>query len=122
MRLISPYTVSEFLDMRLFCDHKKILHSAALDNAGGPYGENLFGGWGKDYSAADAVNWWMAEASNYDYATNTCASGKVCGHYTQVVWRNSVRLGCAKVTCNSGSIFITCNYDPRGNFNGERPY
>ncbi|KAE8681937.1 hypothetical protein F3Y22_tig00111280pilonHSYRG00063 [Hibiscus syriacus] len=25
-----------------------------------------------------------------------CASGKVCGHYTQVVWRDSVRLGCQK--------------------------
>ncbi|XP_031481898.1 pathogenesis-related protein 1A-like [Nymphaea colorata] len=88
----------------------------------GPYGENLFGGFGKDYSAADAVNLWIAEASDYDYATNTCATGKECRHYTQVVWRNSVRLGCAKVTCNNGAIFITCNYDPRGNFRGERPY
>ncbi|KAF3790658.1 putative pathogenesis-related protein [Nymphaea thermarum] len=93
-----------------------------LVHSGGPYGENLFWGSGRDYTAADAVNWWMAEASNYDYATNTCASGKVCGHYTKVVWRKSVRLGCARVKCNSGAIFITCNYDPPGNIIGQRPY
>ncbi|KAE9446141.1 hypothetical protein C3L33_21961, partial [Rhododendron williamsianum] len=51
-----------------------------------------------------------------------CAAGKVCGHYTQVVWRNSVRLGCARVRCNDGLWFITCNYDPPGNYVGQRPY
>ncbi|KAK2998900.1 hypothetical protein RJ639_023346, partial [Escallonia herrerae] len=42
--------------------------------------------------------------------------GQMCGHYTQVVWRNSVRLGCARVQSNSGWWFIACNYDPPGNY------
>ena len=29
-------------------------------------------------------------------------------HYTQIVWKNSVRMGCAKVRCNNGQTFITC--------------
>ncbi|KAK4849585.1 hypothetical protein QYF36_026341 [Acer negundo] len=45
-----------------------------------------------------AVQMWVNEKSDYDYNSNTCAPGKVCGHYTQVVWRNSVRIGCAKVS------------------------
>ncbi|CAN6450663.1 unnamed protein product [Victoria cruziana] len=93
-----------------------------LVHSGGPYGENLFWGWGREYAAADAVNSWVAEKMYYDYETNTCATGKVCGHYTQVVWANSVRLGCARVKCSSGAIFIICNYDPPGNFIGQRPY
>ncbi|GMJ10655.1 hypothetical protein like AT4G33720 [Hibiscus trionum] len=92
-----------------------------LEHSGGPYGENLAWGSG-DLSVTDAVAMWVNEGADYDYDSNSCAPDKVCGHYTQVVWRNSVRLGCAKVTCNNGGTFITCNYDPAGNVIGEKPY
>ena len=36
------------------------------------------------------VDSWVAEASHYDYDTNTCDD--VCGHYTQVVWRTSTAM------------------------------
>ncbi|GLT72516.1 hypothetical protein SLA2020_444430 [Shorea laevis] len=92
-----------------------------LVHSGGPYGENL--AWSSaDLSGTAAVKMWVDEKADYDYNSNSCAAGKVCGHYTQVVWRNSVRLGCAKVRCNSGGTFIGCNYDPPGNYNGQRPY
>ncbi|KAG4114361.1 hypothetical protein ERO13_D12G041532v2 [Gossypium hirsutum] len=65
---------------------------------------------------------WVNEKANYNYNSNRCAAGKVCGHYTQVVWRNSVHLGCAKVKCNNGGTFIVCNYSPRGNIVGQKPY
>ncbi|KAF9587698.1 hypothetical protein IFM89_004530 [Coptis chinensis] len=96
--------------------------SCNLVHSGGPYGENL--AWGSDSSLTGtaAVNMWVAEKQNYDYNSNTCSSGAVCGHYTQVVWRNSVRLGCAKVICSTGGTFIICSYDPPGNFVGEKPY
>ncbi len=32
----------------------------------------------------NSVNQWWAEKANYNYAKNSCASGKKCGHYTQV--------------------------------------
>nr|AKN10312.1 pathogenesis-related protein 1 [Hevea brasiliensis] len=86
-----------------------------------PYGENLAKSSG-DLSGKDAVKLWVDEKAFYDYNSNSCAAGKQCGHYTQVVWRNSVRLGCAKVKCNNGGTFIGCNYDPPGNFVGQRPY
>ncbi|GJY40644.1 pathogenesis-related protein 1 [Tanacetum coccineum] len=60
----------------------------------GPYGENL--AWGTALTGTSAVNLWVGEKADYDYNSNTCAPGKTCGHYTQVVWRQSVRLGCAR--------------------------
>lgn len=88
----------------------------------GPYGENLFLGYGKEYNAVDAVSLWVEEGKDYDRTSNACAAGKQCGHYTQVMWSDSVRLGCARVVCNNGDNFITCNYDPPGNVDGQRPY
>ncbi|EEF40270.1 pathogenesis-related protein 1B [Ricinus communis] len=93
----------------------------SLVHSEGPYGENLAWSSG-DLSGTDAVKMWIDEKPYYDYNSNSCASGQICGHYTQVVWRSSVRLGCAKVSCNNGGTFIGCNYDPPGNYIGQRPY
>lgn len=92
-----------------------------LIHSGGPYGENI--AWGSaDLSGKAAVDMWVSEKADYDYNSNNCSPNKVCGHYTQVVWRNSVRIGCAKVRCSTGGTFIGCNYDPPGNYVGEKPY
>ncbi|KAI7757719.1 hypothetical protein M8C21_033799 [Ambrosia artemisiifolia] len=93
-----------------------------LVHSGGPYGENLAEGSG-EFTGTDAVNLWVDEKASYDHTTNTCASGSVCGHYTQVVWRNTVQVGCARVQCvNNGWWFVICSYYPPGNYNNESPY
>uniref|UniRef100_A0A6N2MBU6 SCP domain-containing protein n=1 Tax=Salix viminalis TaxID=40686 RepID=A0A6N2MBU6_SALVM len=92
--------------------------SCRMVHSGGPYGENL--AWGSpDLAGTAAVKMWVDERANYDYNSNSCVGGE-CLHYTQVVWRNSVRLGCAKVRCNNGGTIISCNYDPPGNYNGMK--
>ncbi|KAA0031384.1 hypothetical protein IC582_000160 [Cucumis melo] len=98
------------------------INDCRLVHSGGPYGENI--AWGMpDLSGTAAVQMWVNEKQFYNYGSNTCAAGKVCGHYTQVVWRNSVRIGCAKVRCtNNRGTFIICNYEPRGNIIGQKPY
>ncbi|XP_024980004.1 pathogenesis-related protein PR-1 type-like [Cynara cardunculus var. scolymus] len=85
------------------------------------YGENIAWGTG-ELSGVDAVRMWVDEKANYDYKSNTCAIFKMCGHYTQVVWKTSVRLGCARVRCLNQAWFITCNYEPPGNYIGVKPY
>ncbi|XP_051143312.1 pathogenesis-related protein PR-1-like [Andrographis paniculata] len=95
----------------------------ALRHSDGPYGENIFWGSGDRWTAGQATAAWVAERRGYDHRTNRCAAGRQCGHYTQIVWKESRRVGCARVVCGGGKgVFITCNYDPPGNYVGERPY
>jgi hypothetical protein len=42
------------------------------------------------------------------------------GHFTQLVWRSSARLGCGASVCRGLQIWV-CNYDPPGNVQGNFP-
>ncbi|WP_148714094.1 basic secretory protein-like protein [Chitinolyticbacter meiyuanensis] len=107
------------------CDLKHSGHSFQ----GQWMGENLFGGWGSNptpdyrWSPAQVVDSWASEKPNYSFATKSCAAGKVCGHYTQVVWKNSTQLGCGRARCggNTKEVWV-CNYFPGGNYVGQNPY
>ncbi|XP_004230668.1 pathogenesis-related leaf protein 4-like [Solanum lycopersicum] len=97
------------------------LGECTLVHSDSPYGENLAMGSG-DFTAVQAVNLWVGEKKNYDYASNTCREG-MCGHYTQVVWKNTEQVGCARLKCSNGEWwFVSCNYYPPGNYVGEKPY
>jgi|GEM_PF-812862 len=97
----------------------------------GPYGENIavFSG-ANGGSGPATVELWASEIDFYDYDTNSCEAGEQCGHYTQIVWRDTTAVGCAATTCetlvgleNFGtSRFYVCNYSPPGNYVGQRPY
>ena len=65
---------------------------------------------------------WADEQPFYDYASNTCKPGEQCGHYTQIVWRETTQVGCAYAQCSDKSQLWVCNYNPPGNYIGERPY
>ena len=81
-------------------------------------------------TATNAYNSWSSEKAYYSHTTNTCAVGKVCDHYTQLVWADSTTLGCALQKCTTGSpwpdrptwYLTVCNYGPPGNLAGELPY
>ncbi len=44
-----------------------------------------------------------------------------CGHYTQVVWHSTETVGCGKASCGSEEVWL-CNYNPSGNWFGQKPY
>ncbi|XP_019086440.1 PREDICTED: pathogenesis-related protein PR-1-like [Camelina sativa] len=54
-------------------------------------GENIYWGFGANWSPADAVVAWASEKRFYHYGSNTCDPGQMCGHYTQIVWKNTRR-------------------------------
>jgi pathogenesis-related protein 1 len=75
-----------------------------------------------DLVPAQVVNAWGAEGAAYDHARNRCASGRKCGHYTQVVWGTTQQVGCGMAVCRSRGQVWVCNYQPAGNMEGKRPY
>jgi pathogenesis-related protein 1 len=85
------------------------------------YGENIY--WSSGSSIAlNASRSWYSEISKYTYGTLTSENWSVSGHYTQMVWADSKRLGIGKATCRNGATIIVANYDPPGNYMGEKPY
>ncbi|KAI3929202.1 hypothetical protein MKX01_006438 [Papaver californicum] len=85
------------------------------------FGENIFTG-PDNITAADAVAYWVSGKQWYTYQTNTCLVGKDCSDYTQAVWRTTINVGCAQIKCDTGDLFIACEYYPHGNYAGEKPY
>ena len=65
---------------------------------------------------------WAQQGVDYNYKENKCRVDKTCENYTQVVWRDSQVLGCAAASCPDSSQIWVCNYDPPGNFLGQKPY
>jgi len=96
------------------------------------YGENL--SWASPVSwsdgkrtiqqitSADVVNDWGNEDKWYNYQRNSCQPGRKCGHYTQMVWKDTTQVGCAVAICKDLSQVWVCNYNPPGNYVGQRPY
>jgi len=85
------------------------------------YGENLAAAQGQQLSPARVVEMWGLEVKDYSYASNTCKPGKMCGHFTQVVWRSTKQVGCGMARLGDREVWV-CNYNPPGNFVGQRPY
>lgn len=103
-------------------------HRPAADLASRDAGENLSSSQssapgGAMQHPSRAVAGWVAEKSAYDYASNSCATGRICGHYTQIVWRETTEVGCGVARNDDATREVwVCNYSPAGNYIGERPY
>jgi pathogenesis-related protein 1 len=105
----------------------------ALGGGTGGLGENIAAGEPSETPQAGVASW-VAEGAWFTDTPGggTCnaPSGEDCGHYTQIVWKATTSVGCAHVTCTTGSPFgdsnpwdfNVCDYAPPGNYVGESPY
>ena len=84
------------------------------------FGESIFVASASNQSVGTVVVRWMAEQPNWDNRHGRCAPGKVCNHYTQLVWRASRKIGCGVNRAGAGKwkVFVVCHYDPAGNTGG----
>jgi pathogenesis-related protein 1 len=87
------------------------------------YGENLFSGAVSlnHEAVVEAAKAWESEKINYSGDKLNKANRSQVGHYTQMVWRDTKQLGCAKIAC-ADQIIVVCNYAPAGNRLGKKPY
>lgn len=78
------------------------------------YGENLATGYP---SVSAAIRVWYDEGKNYSYAKPGFTMGT--GHFTQVIWKSTQKIGCAIVACNGRNgtpgKYLVCEYSPAGN-------
>lgn len=93
---------------------------------GAPYGENLGMGSG-GYGPVNAAQGWYDEKKFHRKGQPAVISGsRVTGHYTQMVWSGTARVGAGKAVIKTGSYkgwtVIVGAYDPPGNMNGQPPY
>mmetsp|Transcript_57575 Transcript_57575/g.168634 ORF Transcript_57575/g.168634 Transcript_57575/m.168634 type:complete len:403 (-) Transcript_57575:433-1641(-) len=99
------------------------------NRCGQAYGENFGMSTTSHYTLTFATNDWYSEKPDWTYTDGVyddsycdTTGGKMCGHYTQVVSKQSRRIGCAlKTDCTGSSAGWTslglCQYDPPGNVN-----
>ncbi|KAL8480458.1 hypothetical protein ACS0TY_026583 [Phlomoides rotata] len=93
------------------------------------YGESIFFMNYKEFTPKDVVQWWYNEHTLYDHLTHRCLcipqrAGCECGHYLNIVWSTTRRVGCSGATyCNDQKgIYVVCQYDPPGLLPGVNPF
>ncbi|XP_009776101.1 pathogenesis-related protein 1-like [Nicotiana tabacum] len=94
----------------------------------GPYGENIFWQLYKETPPTGVVQKWFSEKKFFDEVNNVCKcqpekQGCECGHYLNVVWKTTKKVGCSGfVYCSDQKgVYIVCSYDPIGNVKGVNP-
>ncbi len=84
-------------------------------------GENLWMGTRGAFSYADMAGYWVGERRRLAAPRRGAVGWHDVGHYTQIVWRDTRRLGCA-VASNARDDVLVCRYWPAGNVEGEPAY
>jgi pathogenesis-related protein 1 len=95
-----------------------------------PHGENIYASTSPVWSfdGAHAVDNWGSEKAHYKYDKFVLKTGSneewcnqksptTCGHYTQIVWEKSVKIGCIKALAAKSvfKYYMICAYSPPGN-------
>jgi len=102
---------------------EKLANSCTFQHSGDPnYGENLYWAWSSDPSfslkGCEAVDSWYEESlHSYNYAEEPTDTES--GHFTQLVWKRSERLGVGLARSSAGRHVVVMKYDPPGNYVGQ---
>lgn len=91
----------------------------SFSHSGGPFGENLALGY---ETPTLSVTGWGEEREAYDFEKPGFASGT--GHFTQLVWKDTKSIGCARKYCTDKNVpfegwYLVCEYYPAGNIVGQ---
>jgi hypothetical protein len=92
----------------------------ALGGAG-YVGENIAWGTTGFYTLVDLAQLWADEKSSWTYAPIDSMNIAGVGHYTQMIWADTLAVGCGAAPC-TGNTFLVCDYAPGGNIIGDPPY
>ncbi|KIH46636.1 SCP-like protein [Ancylostoma duodenale] len=92
------------------------LYTVPIDNLD----KNKVGEW--------ATRTWFGELKEFGVGTNILTQdiwnlrGKLIGHYTQMVWGETDRIGCGIHHCRGVQTLVVCHYRKGGNMFGQKIY
>ncbi len=96
----------------------------APENRDTPEGENLWAGTKGYYAPEAMVDAWIREKRFFRPGVfpdnSTTGNVEDVGHYTQLIWRATMQVGCAEAASATEDILV-CRYAEAGNYIGERP-
>ena len=102
-----------------------IEHEEETGDAETSEGENLWQGTKGAYAPEAMVGLWIAEKANYRPgpipAVSRTGRFEDVGHFTQIAWRGSDRVGCALASGTRDEMLV-CRYRTAGNVEGERAF
>ena len=111
------------LERQSDCNYRS--HSSPMNHLG----ENIFWMQYKEFTPASVVQKWFREQRFFDHTTNRCkcpfeTDECECGHYLNVVWKTTQRVGCSSAVYCAGEkgLLVVCNYEPAGNIVGVNPF
>lgn len=108
----------------------KLISSNQFKHSNTDNGENIYYISGADANPIEVVDSWASEKEFFNYQTKKCIENccdfeeccqDKCGHYTQIIWRDTKEVGCAVSKKGSTQIWV-CQYNPPGNYVDEKTY
>jgi hypothetical protein len=115
-------------DAQAWADHLartgRLEHSPETPAGMSGAGENLWAGTAGAYSPEEMVGHWVEEKRDYTPgvfpAVSRSGDFSAVGHYTQLIWRRTARVGCG-LGHGADEDVLVCRYQAAGNVVGERP-
>ncbi len=88
-------------------------------------GENLWAGTAGRFTHEQQAAGWIDERRYYIHDrfpyVSTTGRWQDVGHYTQIIWRDTTRLGCGIATGGNRD-YVVCRYSAPGNVSGQFAY
>jgi hypothetical protein len=97
----------------------------STDESDDPEGENLWLGTKRHFAPEEMVGMWIEEKQHFEPgifpANSRTGDLDDVGHYTQLMWRATGRVGCALSRGDEYDVLV-CRYREAGNVIGETPF
>jgi hypothetical protein len=85
------------------------------------HGENLWMGTASSYVPQEMVGGWIDERKDFKSGVfpdvSRTPNWQDVGHYTQLIWKTTTHVGCAKAAGKTDD-YLVCRYSPPGNVTG----
>lgn len=114
----------DWADYLAFSNDCRLEHRPNTGNWSSNYGENIYKGMGDNSSDSPllASRGWYTEKVNFKNEILNESNWYGTGHYSQMVWQKTKQIGMGMAVCQNGNVIVVANYNPPGNYMGEKAY